>query len=93
MSLIVRIVGLVDGTPSPVDGAYLVSCDVDARGGRGMVVGTEDPTKARRFADLREVTDYWKRTSTVDPIRADGKPNRPFTAYTIETVPIDGEAT
>lgn len=81
---VMLINGLADGRPSVVDGQYLVECDVDARDGRGAVLATEDPAKARRFADVGEAMDYWRRVSTVLPLRPDGKPNRPLTAYTVE---------
>lgn len=35
-----------------------------------------------------EVMAFWKTTSRVNPIRADGRPNRPLTAFTIEPVKI-----
>jgi hypothetical protein len=36
-----------------------------------------------RFADLAAAVACWKRQSTVRPLRPDGKPNRPLTAFTI----------
>lgn len=68
--------------------AYIVRCDVDARGGLGEVVlGPRD--QARRFPDAGAALTYWKRPSTVHPVRStDGKPNRPLTAYTVELVTV-----
>ena len=36
-----------------------------------------------KFADMSEAFECWKRQSTVCPLRADGKPNRPLTAFSI----------
>lgn len=63
--------------------AYVVSCDVDALGGMGVVeFGPRD--KAKRFPDAGEALRYWKRQSAIRPFRSDGKPNRPLTALTVE---------
>ena len=69
-------------------GQYLISCDVDAFDGRGDArFGSLD--EALRFEDHRAAFEYWRRQSTVRPLRADGRPNRPLTAFTVEiqTVP------
>jgi len=83
---VIRILGLADGRPLPLDGHYLRSCDVNAHGGRGAVDAVQDPAKARRFTDVVEAMEYWRRQSAVRPLRPDGLPNRPLTAYTIEVV-------
>jgi hypothetical protein len=63
--------------------AYVIGCDVDARGGLGtFVLGPR--AEARRFPDVRAALTYWKRQSTVQPLRADGQPNRPLTALTVD---------
>lgn len=79
-----RILGLADGRPSPVDGHYLVRMDVEARNGRGMLVATEDPAKAMVFDGMPQLASYWRRPSQSVPYRPDGKENRPLTAYTVE---------
>jgi hypothetical protein len=66
-------------------GDYLVSLDVDARGGRGEAVWSPDKTRAMVFADPIEAMRAWTMQSRVRPYRDDGKPNRPLTAYTVET--------
>ena len=44
--------------------------------------------KAMKFNDLMEISKVWKLVDPRNPIRLDGKPNRPLTAFTImsETV-------
>ncbi len=66
---------------------YIVACDVDAHGGKGHVTLSTMQADAMRFADAGVALDYWKRPSTVDPIR-DGKPNRPLTAYTVQIMTV-----
>jgi hypothetical protein len=83
-----RIVSLADGRPSVVDNQWLVSCDVDAREGRGMVIATDDPAKALLFPRPAAALMYWQRQSKHTPLRPDGKPNRPLTAYTVTIEPV-----
>lgn len=62
---------------------FLAFYDVDAAGGAGRVLFTSDRTKALIFDSAQAVLAAWKQQSTVQPLRADGKPNRPLSAYTI----------
>lgn len=89
MSVVIKIIGLVDGRPSPYEGQYLKSCDVDGRDGRGAIFTTSDPADAMVFEHVGEAHAYWMRESTVVPRRPDGKPNRPLTGYSIEMLPLD----
>jgi hypothetical protein len=70
-------------------GGFVVACDVEARDGRGRVTFSVVEADARRFADVGEALDYWKRPSTVRPLRPDGKPNRPLSAYSVELRQVD----
>src|SRR5262245_63041462 len=72
-----------------VKGDYLEWSDPDARGGRGDDRWTSDLAKAKRFPSHEAAWMCWKAQSTRRPLRPDGKPNRPMTAYsvTIEEVP------
>lgn len=86
---LMSLIGLADGRPSPVDRAYLVRCDVDARNGVGEVIGTDDPDKAMVFDTIIDAMSYYRRESTVVPLRPDGRPNRPLTAFTILIKPVE----
>jgi hypothetical protein len=66
---------------------YVVACDVDAYEGIGAVTVGSLP-HAKRFAHAAEAWEFWKRQSTVRPLRADGKPNRPLSALTVEFVTV-----
>jgi hypothetical protein len=80
--------GLADGRTTPIDGAYLKSVDFEAREGRGTIVGTRDPKKAMLFDSHALAMLFWKTESKTVPTRPDGKPNRPFTAYTVTVEPV-----
>lgn len=89
----IRLLGLVNGQPSPYDGQWLVHYDptragVDPDGAptTAHIVCSPDPDRARRFDNPTDACDYWRQTS--------GRPwpaDRPLTAYTvaIEEAPAD----
>jgi hypothetical protein len=93
---VVRIRGLVDGTPTDFAGQYIVEYD-PSRAGTHPVTGepmavfhlvtTPDPRRARRVAES-EVTAIWRAVDRRNPTRADGEPNCPLTAYTVDAVPL-----
>ena len=66
------------------EGQMLAAFDNDYGDGRGTCVWTHDPAKALRFNDATAVMATWQSVSTVRPVRPDGKPNRPLTAFHIE---------
>ena len=72
----------------PQGQVYLRSYDPDAYGGRGHARVTPDVAAAARFPDVVEGWKEWKRESTVLPLRPDGQPNRPLTAYTVTFVEV-----
>ena len=84
---VLRVVAGNGGGPDPA-GLYVVDCDVDAHFGMGEAVLTAERDKARRFSDVAAALEFWRRRSTERPTRFDGKPNRPLTAYSIETEQI-----
>jgi len=65
-------------------GRFIRAYDVDAHGGRGSVEFTTDPREAIRFASASLAMEAWRTQSKRVPLRDDGKPNRPLTAYTVE---------
>lgn len=84
--MIHHLYAIADALGTPI-GAWIKSCDVDARGGRGFVEFAIEREQAMAFPDLGAALAYWKRQSTVCPLRDDGRPNRPLTAYTVQPVP------
>lgn len=73
-----------DGRTAEIpEGAYVSEFDPDTLDGRGHVGWTTDPAKAMRFADIGAAMTAWRMPSTTHPLRDDGKPNRPMTAFTV----------
>lgn len=70
-------------------GQWLRSFNVDAFEGRGEADWTADPAEAMAFITHARAFAAWKTQSTIRPLRPDGKPNRPLTAFTvtIEAIP------
>lgn len=62
---------------------WLRAYDLDARKGRGLVHLTNHRDEALRFASCEDVMGAWLKPSTVQPLRPDGKPNRPLSAFTV----------
>jgi hypothetical protein len=62
---------------------WLATFDHDAFEGRGFGTFTGVVERAMRFEDSIKALEFWRRQSTVNPIRQDGKPNRPMTALTV----------
>ena len=83
MAVLIVSAGAMSGFDPGSVGKYLAEFDPDFGAGRGLVRWTADKTRALRFADIADAFACWKRPSTVVPLRPDGKPNRPLTAYTI----------
>lgn len=69
-------------TGDPV-GMWLHRYDPDAFDGRGQIVFTPLKSEAQRFPSMIEAMACWKQPSTRVPLRDDGKPNRPLTAFTV----------
>lgn len=65
------------------EGEYLLSCDFEAYGGRGSVVWTALPERALRFPSVEKAMRFVRTVPKCNPVRPDGKPNRPLTAYHI----------
>lgn len=64
-------------------GRWLSSYDPDTHGGRGDATLSNDRRDALQFNSREEAYSCWVRVSKVKPVRADGKPNRPLTSFTI----------
>jgi hypothetical protein len=75
--------------PLPTDGQALAAFDADAHDGRGDATWTTNPDDALTFDTLEAAKDFHQTTSTVRPLRDDGKPNRPLTMFTVIVGPLD----
>lgn len=52
----------------------------------GLATWTTNPDKAMTFESMAEGMELWRKQSTVQPLRGDGKPNRPLSAHTVQIV-------
>ena len=85
MSVTIKIFGDAGCNPTEHDGRYLKTFvpDVD-EWGRGDLTTTPERREAMQFSCFQAAFEFWRQTSTVRPLRPDGKPNRPLTAYNVE---------
>lgn len=77
---VIKIVGVVDGRHSEEEGNYIAS--FDATSSELVVVPSAD--EALHFESFGDAIKFWQTPSTTDPVRTDGKPNRPLTVYNVE---------
>lgn len=82
MTVLIKILGTA--TELFPDLRWLADYDVEAYNGLGDVTVTSDRAKAKRFTSQTEAFAAWNTQSTVRPLRADGRPNKPLTHFTIE---------
>jgi len=66
-----------------VTGLYLASYDLEARGGWGEFTWTRDPLRALVFLSFLGAYEAWRGQSVTVPLRDDGEPNRPLTAFSV----------
>jgi hypothetical protein len=87
MSWTIMAYGPVSG-PELIAGEYLKAYDPEAFDGRGDAVFTNDVAEAMTFKSMEEALTFAHRTPKARPLRADGRPNRPLTAFTLEVVAL-----
>jgi hypothetical protein len=65
---------------------WLAEYDPDAGSGpySGVITSTTEVAAAKRYESADACLNEWMRVSTRVPLRPDGKPNRPLSAFTIE---------
>ena len=74
--------GTITG-PMPPAGAWLESYNPEAGNGRGLAMWTSDPEKAARFPSKEAAFKAWQGSPRCKPVRPDGRPNKPLTAYSV----------
>jgi hypothetical protein len=81
---VIKIVENASGLPCPVAGHYLESYDPDwPDHPLGQARFTRNIAYAKTYADAGEAFADLMRVRAQDPVRPDGKPNRPLTAFTV----------
>ena len=93
--IIVRFVSLVGQVnddvvmpPMTADGrfrtaVFLKDYDPDCSNGGGGVDYTLNFLEAKKFSSIKEASAYCARPSKTNPLRADGKPNVPISAFSL----------
>jgi hypothetical protein len=87
MTTVIIAHGPVSGSYQ-IEGEYVKSYSPEAYDGRGDATFTKDITEARIFANITEAMEFTMRQPRNRPFRADGKPNRPLTAFTLEYINV-----
>ena len=77
------VTGIQMFTKADPSGMYVAEYDPDGNSGFGDVRFVRDVCDAMHFDSMSEAAQLVNATSTVRPVRPDGLPNRPLTAYTV----------
>jgi hypothetical protein len=67
---------------------YVKEYDPDGNNGQGEVTFTHNILRAKWYAAPEEALAEWQQQSKVKPLREDGKPNRPLSAFTMTVEPV-----
>lgn len=86
---VIKIIESSSGMPTPHDGRYLASYNPDTEYGTLEMATTDDLSQAMRFVDANAVFRFWMSVSELQPVRPDGKPNRPITFLSVEIIWVD----
>lgn len=68
--------------PADVE-VFLASYDPEANGGQGEMIWTTNREDAMTFESVKDAVALYRSVPKSAPIRLDGKPNRPLTAFTV----------
>lgn len=82
--ILLKIVNRADTGDQPPVPLYVRSADFEGDEGRGTIVLTTVPGDAMQFENAIDAMEFWRTESKTVPVRPDGRPNRPLTAYTVE---------
>ena len=80
MSYAILLIGLVNGQATREGGRYVRTYDPSGNRGQGSFTTTEDTVDALQFGTETEAFEKWREPYG---LRADGRPNRPLTAFTM----------
>ena len=71
-------------------GNYLKTYDPEAHDGRGSAIFTPHVSEALKFDSAVDALECWRTQSKKRPLRDDGKPKRPLTAFNMTPERISG---
>ena len=87
---VIQVIGLINGGNTGYDGQFVVEYD-PGRDGVEPLSGMPMLAYLRTTPNVEEATRYtsedafelWRSVDPRNPVRPDGRPNRPFTAFSI----------
>ncbi len=79
MKYLIKCEGWPRLTLCPVGGQYLATYDAAT----GESSWTSDAARAMHFDNLEAAIVKWREPHALQPIRPDGRPNRPLTAFSV----------
>lgn len=82
---------LMSDSPEFVSGCYLKEYDPEAHNGRGSAIFTANIKDAATFTSFGQAFKAYRGVPRCRPLREDGEPNRPLTAFTVMIEPVKGE--
>lgn len=82
----IKVVSFANGQPCREAGSYIKNFDAEAYPARGSVLLTWEPEDAKRFSNQQQAFEFWQTQCKHEPVRPDGRPNRPLTAYNVSIV-------
>lgn len=89
MSYVLKIWGWAGGQEPLADGQFLKAFDEADDGSLSTVEFTANTDNAMKFESLSDAFSFWKTQSTTVPLRPDGEPNRPLTAFNVEVINLE----
>lgn len=88
MKYVILAYGPINDPNPKINGQYVMSYDPEAHDGRGDVVFTIDPKRAKKFSSGSAALKFSLQVPSKRPLREDGLANRPLRAFTLEIAPI-----
>lgn len=76
---------------SPFSPGWLKYFSADDHDGLGAIEVTSNPDEALEFETGHAALELWGTQSTIRPLRPDGKPNRPMTAFSVAIQEVTNE--
>jgi hypothetical protein len=89
---VIQLVETALGLPTRHDGQWVVEYDPSPRNlplGEAVLRTSANREHAKRFKTRDDAWYLWRRVDTRQPVRADGKPNRPLTAWTVSITQVE----
>lgn len=90
MTCMIKLLERIDGVRDENFERFVVRYDPRLRQDIFTLETTADPVAARKFLNAGEALEYWRKICPSQPLRPDGQPNRPLTAWNAAVLSWDG---